>query len=52
MQSCFNLYGDPAYGVTRFIIAPFKGNHLSAQQQAFNRAMSSVRESVEWNSAE
>lgn len=42
------IYGDPAYGLSRNILAPFRGAHLSPEQQDFNRAMSKVRVSVEW----
>ena len=42
------IYGDPAYGVTRNILAPFRGAHLTDDQQAFNSHMSKVRSSVEW----
>ena len=42
------IYGDPAYGVTRNILAPYRGIHLTSQEKEFNRAMSSVRVSVEW----
>lgn len=42
------IYGDPAYGVARSIISPFKGANLTDQQQDFNRKMSKVRISVEW----
>ena len=42
------IYGDPAYGVSRHILAPFQGARLTPQQQEFNRAMSKVRVSVEW----
>ena len=42
------LYGDPAYGVTNNIIAPFRGADLTAPQKHFNKAMSKVRVSVEW----
>ena len=42
------IYGDPAYGVTRNILAPFRGAHLTDDQQAFNSQMSKVRSSVEW----
>ncbi|DBA03527.1 TPA: hypothetical protein N0F65_011428 [Lagenidium giganteum] len=34
--------------VSQHLIDPFKGNNLSEQQQQFNAAMSSVRESVKW----
>jgi len=42
------LYGDPAYGLTRNILAPFRGAHLTNDQQMFNSSMSKVRSSVEW----
>ena len=42
------LYGDPAYGVTRNILSPFRRQNLSATEQDFNRQMSAVRVSVEW----
>ena len=42
------LYGDPAYGVTNNIIAPFRGADLTAPQKHFNKAMSKVRVSIEW----
>ena len=42
------IYGDPAYGVSRNILAPFRGAQLTRQQQDFNKSMSRVRISVEW----
>ena len=42
------LYGDPAYGLTQNILAPFRGAHLTVQQMQFNKRMSKVRISVEW----
>ena len=42
------IYGDPAYGISRNIPAPFRGSQLSRQQADFNKAMSKVRVSVEW----
>ena len=42
------IYGDPAYGITRHIIAPFRGAHLTDEQEEFNARMSNVRECVEW----
>ena len=42
------LYGDPAYGLSRNILAPFRGARLTAEQQEFNKSMSRVRISVEW----
>ena len=41
------LYGDPAYGLSRNILSPFRGVHLTPQEQEFNQ-MSAVRVSVGW----
>lgn len=42
------IYGDPAYGITRNVLAPFRGAHLTDDQKEFNSQMSKVRTSVEW----
>ena len=42
------LYGDPAYGVSRNILSPFRGVNLSPQEHEFNQSMSALRVSVEW----
>eukprot|EP00033_Pygsuia_biforma_P005605 GCRY01006191.1.p1 GENE.GCRY01006191.1~~GCRY01006191.1.p1 ORF type:complete len:384 (+),score=7.06 GCRY01006191.1:425-1576(+) len=42
------LYGDPAYPNRPFLIRPYTGHHLTAEQNAFNYRMSKVRQSVEW----
>lgn len=42
------VYGDPAYGITRHIISPFRGAHLTRPQQLFNAEMSKCRICVEW----
>ena len=42
------VYGDPAYGITRHIISPFRGAHLIGPQQLFNAEMSKCRTCVEW----
>ena len=42
------VYGDPAYGVTDNILAPFRGTFLTVEEQEFNKCMSKVRVSVEW----
>ena len=47
-MASYVIYVDPAYGVSRHILAPFHGARLTPQQQDFNRAMSKVRVSVEW----
>ena len=45
--SPYVIYGDPVYGVSRTILAPYRGSQLTSEQEAFNRAMSRVRVSVE-----
>ena len=42
------LYGDPAYGLARNIIGPFRGAHIADDEQAFDTEMSKVRTCVEW----
>jgi len=42
------IYGDPAYGQFRHLLSPFRLPGIQPHQVAFNQAMSSVRESVEW----
>ena len=42
------IYGDRAYGLTRNILAPFRGVRLTDDQQEFNSRMSKLRVSVEW----
>jgi hypothetical protein len=44
----FRIYGDPEYVNTDIIITPFKGGNLSPAQTEFNRIMSRVRVSIEW----
>ena len=42
------IYGDPPYGISRNILAPFRGAQVTAQV-IFNKNMSKVRISVEWS---
>lgn len=42
------IYGDLAYGLTRNILAPFRGVRLTDDQQEFNSRMSKLRVLVEW----
>lgn len=42
------IYGDPAYGITQNIIAPFRQARLTDDEQEFNTRMSKVRTCVEW----
>ena len=44
----YYIYGDPAYPINEFLIAPFKGSQLDERQIEFNKRMSRVRQSVEW----
>ena len=41
------IYGDPVYGLTRNILAPFRGAQLTEDQQEFNCSMSKLRVTVE-----
>ena len=41
------IYGDPAYGLSQNILGPFRGAHLTQQEEDFNKCMSAVRTSVE-----
>ena len=43
-----SIYGDPAYPLRAHLQAPFKGNNLTEIRSEYNKAMSSVRISVEW----
>ena len=42
------IYGDPAYPLRVHLQAPFRNAVLTPQMQAYNKAMSDVRTSVEW----
>ena len=42
------VYGDPAYPLRVHLQAPFRNMILTPQMVNFNKAMSSVRVSVEW----
>ena len=42
------IYGDPAYPLRVNLQSPFRNAVLTAQMEAYNEAMSSVRSSVEW----
>lgn len=42
------IYGDPAYPIRAHLQTPFRNIHLTPQMGAYNKAMSTVRVSVEW----
>ena len=42
------LYGDPAYPLGVHLRASFQGRVLTPEMQGYNKAMSSVRVSLEW----
>ena len=44
----YQLYGDPAYPVSPYLLAPFGGAARTEDQNAWNKKMSRVRQSVEW----
>ena len=42
------LYGDPAYPLRVHLVMPYRAAGITPQMEEFNKAMSSVRISVEW----
>ena len=42
------IYGDPAYLLRPQLLAPYKGENITADQREFNKEMSGVRIVVEW----
>ncbi|KAL1483248.1 hypothetical protein MTO96_033326 [Rhipicephalus appendiculatus] len=48
VQGHYCLYGDPAYPLRPLLLKPYSGASLTPEQVAFNKAMSSVRQAVEW----
>ena len=42
------LYGDPAYPLRVHLQVPYRGAGITSQMELYNKAMSSVRMSVEW----
>ncbi|KAK8780176.1 hypothetical protein V5799_018485 [Amblyomma americanum] len=42
------IYGDPAYPLRPLLMKPYGSAHITPQQKAFNKAMSTVRQAVEW----
>ncbi|GAV08288.1 hypothetical protein RvY_18004 [Ramazzottius varieornatus] len=46
--SCYSLYGDPAYPMSRYLLSPFGGARVTADQQAWNTCIAGVRQGVEW----
>ncbi len=42
------LYGDPAYPLRIHLQAPFRNVALTREMEEYNKAMSSVRVTVEW----
>ena len=46
VERYYQIFGDPAYGVSPVLLSPFDGNK-TAEQLEWNRDMSAVRMSVE-----
>ena len=42
------IYGDPAYPLRTHLLAPYQGVQITADQEAFNKSMSSCHIAVEW----
>ncbi len=45
------IYSDQAYPLHPWLLTPYPGDNLSAQQQQFNTSMSPLRTAVEWGFA-
>ncbi len=45
------INGDQAYPLRPWLYTPLWGEHLTAEQQQFNAAMSPLRTAVEWGFA-
>lgn len=45
----YYLYGDKGYAISDMIMTPFKGAQITGDEDAFNKSMATVRESVEWS---
>jgi hypothetical protein len=46
--TALQLYGDPAYGVSRHLLSAFRGARTTAQEREWNKQMSKVRIVIEW----
>ena len=46
------IYGDPAYPLRWYLYRPLRGSQITPDQNEFNKNMSKVRISVEWNVVE
>ena len=44
----YQLFGDPAYPISPYLLCPFGGAVKTKDQEAWNKEMSSVRQAVEW----
>ena len=44
----YSLYGDPAYPLSPYLLAPFGGATRTPAEAQFNKSMSVVRVTVEW----
>lgn len=44
----YSVYGDHPYPLSPYVITPFRGAIISADQMRFNKKMLALRECVEW----
>ena len=49
---CVYIYGDPAYLLRWYLYRPLRVSQITPDQNEFNKNMSKVRISVEWNVVE
>ena len=42
------VYGDPAYSISSFLLSPYQGAQITQDQQLWNQAISRLRIIVEW----
>lgn len=42
------IYGDPAYPLRPLLMKPYGGALVTRAEESFNKAMSTVRQAVEW----
>ena len=47
-SSVYSLYGDPAYPILPYLLAPFGGASITSAEAQFNKSITAVQVTVEW----